>query len=78
MPQASPASAHFEPNPVRFLRNHGKHGKSRKWKSCNQSPSGTALVVQAEILKRHFLLVFPSVTFRVFRGESSGLISQAV
>ena len=66
------------------MRNHGKHGSSRKWKSSDQSPSCTAFlvqefvvqefvvqefVVQDEILNRNFFLFLPSVTFRVFRGE---------
>ena len=33
-----------DPYPGLFMRNHGKHGNSRKWKSCNFSPACTSSV----------------------------------
>ena len=47
-----------------FMRNHGKHGKSRKWMSGKNSPSGTAFVGRDEIHSCNVCLFFPSVTFR--------------
>ena len=40
------------------MRNHGKHGSSRKWKSSDKSPSCTAFLVQEFVVQEFVVQEF--------------------